>query len=299
MSESSCAACGKADAGLSCTAGKSIKYCNVNVDCQNVHQSKQEKDCERAAAELFDQKLFAEPPAREDCDICFLRLPLTNDEVNYMTCCGKYICIGCLICVTSASRQCPFCRTPAGNDKEKLLDRIKKFNDPMAMFILGHSYHHGLAGLPVNQTKAAELFRQASELGLAEGHYSLGSSYLSGKGLEMDKKKAIHHFQIAAMKGHHTSRYIVGRSEYDEGNIERAMKHYMIAAKSGDDESLKEIKKGFMAANVTKEEFELALRCHQASRGETKSEQRDRAKAFFENNYDRILADAHPDAFIV
>ena len=88
MSESSCAACGKADAGLSCTAGKSIKYCNV--DCQNVHQFKQEKDCEKAAAELFDQKLFAEPPAREDCDICFLRLPLTNDEVNYMTCCGKY-----------------------------------------------------------------------------------------------------------------------------------------------------------------------------------------------------------------
>ena len=44
---------------------------------------------EKAAAELFDQKLFAEPPAREDCDICFLRLPLTNDEVNYMTCCGK------------------------------------------------------------------------------------------------------------------------------------------------------------------------------------------------------------------
>ena len=53
-----------------------------------------------------------------------------------------------------------------------------------------------------------------------------------------------------------------------------------------DDESLKEIKKGFMEANVTKEEFEWALRCHQASRDETKSEQRDRARAFIKNNHD-------------
>ena len=42
--------------------------------------------------------------------------------------------------------------------------------------------------------------------------------------------------------------------------MHRAMKHYIISARAGLDESLKEIQKGFINGHVTKDDFEKALR---------------------------------------
>jgi hypothetical protein len=52
------------------------------------------------------------------------------------------------------------------------------------------------------------------------------------------------------------------------------MKHFIISAKLGCDESLEEVKRGFMDGHVSKEDFEAALRGHQAAVDATKSEQR-------------------------
>ena len=91
-----CAECGKADVRLeACQACKLVKYCNVN--CQVAHRLKHKKACRIRAAQLFDKRLFSEPPPREDCPICMLILPLLPDEWAYMTCCGKTICSGCSI----------------------------------------------------------------------------------------------------------------------------------------------------------------------------------------------------------
>ena len=81
------------------------------------------------------------------------------------------------------------------------------------------------------------------------------------------------------MMGNNIARYKLACYEFDYGNIKRAMKHFMISAKCGHDKSLERVKKGFMSGDVTKDDFERALRCHQASHDETKSEQRDRTKA--------------------
>ena len=90
----SCAACGKTDAGLkACTACKLVKYCNAN--CQIAHRLVHKKACRKKARELFDLKLFADPPAREDCPICMLSLP-SGEEFTFMSCCGKIICDGCV-----------------------------------------------------------------------------------------------------------------------------------------------------------------------------------------------------------
>lgn len=40
------------------------------------------------------------------------------------------------------------------------------------------------------------------------------------------------------------------------------MKHFMISAGAGDDESLKVIREGFMKGGVTKDDFEITLRVH-------------------------------------
>jgi hypothetical protein len=61
--------------------------------------------------------------------------------------------------------------------------------------------------------------------------------------------------------------------------VGRAMEHFMIAAKSGLDDSLKSVGHGYKHKWVTKDEYAstLRLRAHQRSRDEMKSEQRTKA----------------------
>ena len=65
--------------------------------------------------------------------------------------------------------------------------------------------------------------------------------------------------------------------ELENGNYQRAMKHFMIAAKCGYKATLDMVKQGFKDGLVTKEDLEKTLRHYQAAFDETKSEQRDRA----------------------
>eukprot|EP00956_Cyclotella_meneghiniana_P007595 scaffold10237_cov71-Cyclotella_meneghiniana.AAC.1 len=69
-----CAECGKANTGLkACKACKLVKYCSV--DCQRTHWSHHKKPCKKRAAELFEEKLFEQPPVKDECDICCLPMP--------------------------------------------------------------------------------------------------------------------------------------------------------------------------------------------------------------------------------
>ena len=160
----SCAACGKADVNLkACGSCRSVKYCNV--DCQKAHRSKHKQACKTRAAELFDEKLFTMPLPREECPICCIILPPDN-EITYMTCCGKFICVGCRYCLTRD--YCPFCNARAANEEEsktQLLERIEKHNDPEAMNNLAACYKDGDLGLAVDHLKAFELYKRASENG--------------------------------------------------------------------------------------------------------------------------------------
>ena len=64
-----CAECGE-EGGASlktCKSCKLVKYCNA--DCQKNHWPKHKKECKRHAAELYDEALFKDPPAKEDCPI--------------------------------------------------------------------------------------------------------------------------------------------------------------------------------------------------------------------------------------
>ena len=92
-------------------------------------------------------------------------------------------------------------------------------------------------------------------------------------------KKAVHHWEIAAMMGNEFARYNLGCAEANDGNYDRAMKHFIISAKCGHDDSLQKVKEGFMIGRVTKSDFEITLRAHKASQDEMKSDQRDRAKS--------------------
>jgi len=275
-----CVSCGKADANLkACKACKMVKYCGV--ECQVAHRPAHKKACREKARELFDVQLFAQPPGQEECPICMIPLPCDDRESSYMPCCGKVLCHGCGYCLTRNC--CPFCNTAnTHSDQEiikRLTERMEKYNDSKAMVILASYHRFGHNGLPVDQSKAFELFQRASELGNAAAHFHLGTLYSTGNGIELDKKKAVHHYQIAAMMGHTDARYNLGATEAENGNNQCAMRHLMIAAKCGSEKSLHYVKVGFRNGFVTKEDLEKTLRDYQAACDETKSEQRDRATA--------------------
>lgn len=67
--------------------------------------------------------------------------------------------------------------------------------------------------------------------------------------------------------------------ERDAGNIDRATKHFMIAVRGGDPESLETIKQMYLNRLATKGDYTTALQAYQEYLGEIKSVQRDKAAA--------------------
>ena len=181
----SCANCGKGeeDSGdlKACTACKLVKYCNR--DCQIAHRSQHKKACKKRAAELHDERLFKEPPLREECPICMLHSPLyeKNTGMIFRSCCGKRICSGCIYAMreTGGKNVCPFCKTPPARSPDDEVKRVKKLmekGNAYAFNQLAGYYAQGIKGLPQDEAKANELLLKAAELCCAEASYNLGNA---------------------------------------------------------------------------------------------------------------------------
>ena len=140
----------------------------------------------------------------------------------------------------------------------------------------------GKYGLPQDYAKALELWHRAAELGYAPSYYSIGAAYYCGDGVgvERNEKKAVHYFELAAMGGDVIARYNLGVIEFNAGNMDRALKHHMIAVGMGKSNSLEKIKLLFMSGDATKDDYAKALQVYQANLVEIKSPQRDEAAAF-------------------
>ena len=265
-----------------CTACKLVKYCNRN--CQIAHRPQHKKACKKRAAELYDAALFREH-APEECPICMLPLPLYENHsgTTFFPCCGKDICNGCIHAMfeSGAKDLCAFCRTPYSSSDEEEVKRIKKLmekGNAYAFLRLSGCYYEGIDGVPQDMAKANELYLKAGELGCAMGYYNLGTQYFNGRGVEVDKKKARHYYELAAMNGRAVhARNNLGCMEGQAGNYDRAFKHYIIAARAGSKRSLDTIKQGYMLGQVTKEEYANTLREYQRSQDEMTSDARDKA----------------------
>jgi len=85
----------------------------------------------------------------------------------------------------------------------------------------------------------------------------------------------------AAIRGHPDARFNLGCEEEGNGNMQRAVKHFIIAANLGHDKALDAVRENFVDGFVSKEDFESALRGHhQAALDATKSEQTDAAEGY-------------------
>ncbi|KAK1733614.1 hypothetical protein QTG54_015657 [Skeletonema marinoi] len=313
---SCCASCGIAQVDdiklKECTSCDLVRYCSDA--CLKEHESQHKEDCKKRVAELRDELLFKQPDSRHlgDCPICMLPLQLDPKKSGMMMCCSKVICKGCnfanqldkekytmssccskVICngcnyanqVREAERRleesCPFCREPIPSTKEECHKQAMKrveANDPVAMCGEGFlQYQKG------DYSSAFEYSKKAAELGYVGAHFMLAGLYRDGHGVEMDEKKSIHHTEVAAIGGHPDARCNLAYYEERNGDMKRAVRHLIIAATQGSDESIKSLMSTFKNGKVSKEVLAAALRAHQAAVDATKSPQRDVAEQKLSN----------------
>ena len=300
-----CAECGKEE-GVSlkmCKSCLETKYCDAT--CQKNHWAKHKTACKLRAAELRDVALFKDPPAKEDCPICFLPMPIlliccaslppatlmsapiydfaiANNGVEdkameeYYPCCGKSVCKGCLHSFSESGNddKCPFCNSDQGKSEEEDNEDIMKrvaVNDAASICMLAQHYHLGRAGFQRDHTKAMELYVRAANLGNSKAHYNMAGIY-QGVG---DLKKAKFHLEAAAMAGNEVARYRLGCMEVKSRNMDRAVKHWTIAASAGCFRAMDELRKFFKRSFVSRESINSTLTAYNNSCAEMKSESRD------------------------
>jgi hypothetical protein len=263
-----------------------VEYCNKS--CQVAHWPAHKKACNERVAELFDEKLFKQPLPNEDCPICYLRLPIHEDQNAYQSCCGKMLCYGCVHAHSVAAsdtekEKCAFCRTEAPSSDEEDIERTKQrveANDAWAMVDIGRYYQYGMIGLRQDHAKALELLHKSAKLGNHFAHYNLSICYQTESIVEKDTRKETYHKQLAAMAGNVKARGNLGCDEYIAGNMDRAYKHLMISANDGYDLSMKGVQEGHKRGFVTKDDYAKTIRAYGNSIDKMKSDDRDRAAAF-------------------
>lgn len=262
-------------------------------ECRKDHLPGHKQTCEKERAannELHDDDiLFQQPESSHlgECPICFLPQPNDQQKTSMMPCCCKIICKGCKYANMlreikgSLGLKCLFCRqptTPKTNEEvtQSLIKRAEA-GDPIATCQVGlRRFKEG------NFSSAFELWTRGAEMGDAESHHLLSYLYGEGKGVEQDEEKRIYHLERAAIGGHSKARHNVACIESELGREERAVKHWIIAAKQGDVESMDVLKECYGEGSISKEDFAAALRGHHAAVDATKSPQREEAKVYMQ-----------------
>ncbi len=284
-----CASCGIAEVDdiklKDCDDCDLVRYCTE--ECKKNHRPTHEEECKSRAAELHDEILFKQPESSflGDCPICCLPLSFDLEKSVVNSCCSKPICRGCSLANKKRENEmrlqqsCPFCRKALPKTREEHNEqRMKRVeaNDPLAVCEIGtEKYEKG------DYEAAFEYFTKAVTLGDVKAHHNLSIMYHYGQGVEKDKKKELHHLTEAAIGGMPLARFILGYFEYKNGMLDRAAKHYIIAANLGHDEALDEVKNLYKDGFVSKEDFAAALRGHHAAIKATRSPQREEAAAFY------------------
>ena len=143
-------------------------------------------------------------------------------------------------------------------------------------YILGSNYYHGRGGLQQDRERAMELWTRAAALGFSLAHFNYEGGY---------SKKAKFHFGAAAMAGHEVARCNLGTIEVQSGNMGRAVKHWTIAASTGNHAAMKNILINFKQGHgVSRDALNSTLTAYNNYCAEMRSEARDAARIHIDSD---------------
>jgi TPR repeat protein len=161
-------------------------------------------------------------------------------------------------------KKCPFCNSDRDNITiEQQIEEIRRrvaANDSTSIYLLAHFYYKGIGGFQQDHAKAMELYSRSANLGYSAAHNQLGGIYYE----EGNLKKAKFHGEAAAMAGHEVARFNLGYIE-DSGNLERAVKHWIIAASAGCYRAMHELITNFGLGRISRELIDSTLAAYNKS----------------------------------
>jgi hypothetical protein len=119
---------------------------------------------EREAAKQHEIALFQPHPKPDDCPICFLTLPLSEDQRTYKTCCGKTLCFACVeamrenqMTLKHTGDICPFCKVEyKTSERGRQVQKRIELNDPKAFLSMGLMCRDETFGQKKDEEKAVE-----------------------------------------------------------------------------------------------------------------------------------------------
>ena len=246
---------------------------------------------------VLDPELWKPHPPTEECPVCFMPLPLSENKSTYWVCCGKLICNGCTAETARATRvinakrakkkqppldhTCSFCRLVPRPSKSQYEVRIRN-GDGKAAFNLAGQYRNGDADndIPKDEAKSLELLHHAADnLGYSAAMSKLGSKFVFGlDGAPIDIVKGRKYSEDAVKVGNVDARFTLGSIEFKEENIGLAIRHWKLAAAAGCEPSVRLLWKFFFRGELEKAELEETLRAHKECCDVMSSEERERCK---------------------
>ena len=96
--------------------------------------------------------------------------------------------------------------------------------------------------------------------------------------MEKNVKRGVLFYEKAAMLGDVDARHNLGCYEFERGNYDRAVRHFLISAKMGHEDSLEMIKHLFKGGLATKLQYAEALKGYRDAMEEMKSPEREEAR---------------------
>ena len=265
--------------------------------------------------QVLDPELWKPHPPTEDCPVCFVPLPLSENKSTSWVCCGKLICNGCAAENMRAERvinakrakkklppldhACPFCRSTLKTTKSQFEELIRK-GDGRTAYNLAFKYRNGDArsNIPKDEAKALELIHHAADdLGFPVAMKELGRMYsFGGDGVEKDDKRGRKYLEDAVKKGNVGSRCLLACFEDDNGNIKLAIRHWKLAAEAGHSFATEKLWAFFYKGALEKAELEEMLRAHKEACDSMNSEERKRDKLFEELQWLRRVTEKTTNA---
>jgi TPR repeat protein len=237
--------------------------------------------------------LFDTTPQNDECVICTLPFPHSNQGRVFTICCGASICCGCnyhhirAIAESRMDNVCPFCREPKPKDKHVALKNLMNRDIDYAFMHMGDCLRNGHGGYTQSSQGSLEMYAKAARLGNAEAYGVLYLAFRNGilfdEGDEQsNQRRAIELLKIGARRGSVKCRHTLSNVEERVGNYVAVKKHVVIAAKMGCQDSMTKLleiyKRECPPLTLEKKELDSILRVFHVANSAMESEQRSVAR---------------------